>query len=433
MVKMMAKPKQIQLSVDELPKYWYNILPDLPEPLPPEIVPDQLKEKMDKIYKARIKACMAQEHSNERHIPIPEEVMDLYIGAGRPTTLCRAFRLEKFLKTPARMYYKREDLNPTGSFKMCTALPQAYYAAEEGAEGLCTATGAGQWGTAVAYAAAMTGLKSKIFWVRKAYEWKKERRAFMKIYGADVVPSPSNVTELGRTLLNEKPDHGGSDSIATAEATEYAIEHGYARVVGSFFNHVILHDTIIGLETMKQLELVDEKPDIMVSCCGAGSNFPGFTFPFMQKVLKGELKCKFVAVQSEAAPTLIKGKYTYDYQTYSELPPLFKMYTLGNKFEIPEIYAEGLRETCTSPIVSLLRHKGLIDAVAYPVDEKAIFEAAKVFVSTEGFLPAVEAAYSIRGAIDEAIKCKKTNEKKVIVFNVTGHGFLDLPAYIKFL
>ncbi|MEM3699431.1 MAG: TrpB-like pyridoxal phosphate-dependent enzyme [Candidatus Bathyarchaeia archaeon] len=429
----MTEPKQIQLTIEEIPKYWYNILPDLPEPLPPEIVPEPLKEKMDKIYKTRIKACMAQEHSNERYIPIPEEVIDLYIGAGRPTALCRAFGLERFLKTPAHMYYKREDLNPTGSFKLCTALPQAYYAAKEGAKGLCTATGAGQWGTAVAYAAAMTGLKAKIFWVRKAYKWKKERRALMKMYGAAVVPSPSNLTELGKMLLKEKPNHMGSDSIATAEATEYSIEHGYARVVGSFFNHVILHDTIIGLETMKQFELIDEKPNVMVSCCGAGSNLPGFIFPFMREVLKGKLTCKFIAVQSMASPTLIKGEYKYDYQTYSELPPLFKMYTLGHTFEMPEIYAEGLRETCTSPVVSLLRHNGLIDAVAYPVDEKAIFEAAKIFVSTEGFLPAVEAAYSIRGAIDEAIKCKRENKKKVIAFNVTGHGFLDLPAYIKFL
>jgi tryptophan synthase beta chain len=429
----MTEPKQIQLPVDEIPKYWYNILPDLPEPLPLEIVPDNLKEKMEEINRARIKACMAQEHSNERYIAIPEEVTELYIGAGRPTTLCRAWRLERFLKTPVHMYYKREDLNPTGSFKMCTALPQAYYAAKEGFKGLSTATGAGQWGTAVAYAAAMAGLKSKIFWVRKAYEWKKERRAFMKMYGADVVSSPSNLTELGRALLKERPNHIGSDSIATAEATDYAIESGYARVLGSFFNHVILHDTIIGLETMKQFELIDETPDVMVSCAGASSNLPAFIYPFMQKVLKGELECKFLAVQSMASPTLINGKYAYDYQTYSELPPLFKMYTLGHTFEIPEIYAEGLRETCTSPSVSFLRHRGLIDAVAYPVDEKAIFEAANIFVSTEGFLPAVEAAYSIRGAIDEAIKCKKANEKKVIAFNVTGHGFLDLPAYMKFL
>jgi len=425
---------QISLPIDELPKSWYNIIPDLPEPLPPPKEPEKGPSRLEFLSKTMIKECLRQEALSIRWVSIPDEIRELYIQAGRPRPLYRAKRLERFLKTPAHLYYKREDLSPTGSHKCNTALAQVVYAVREGKGGVCTETGAGQWGSALAYAASLMGLNCVIFWVRTVYNWKKERRTLMKLYGAEVHPSPSDKTEVGRTVLERTPQHPGSLGIAVSEGLEYADQHeAFAYALGSVLNHVLLHQTIIGLETMKQFELVDEQPDLMIGCFGGGSNFGGFVLPFIGEILKGKRECEFLAAQSLAAPNITKGEYRYDFADHAGKTPLLKMYTLGHRAEMPPIKADGLRYSGSSPIISLLRHHGYVKAKAYPVDEKAIFEAARIFVQTEGFLPAPESSYAIRAMIDEALECKRTSTKKVIACNISGHGFLDLAAYKEIL
>lgn len=429
----MSKHIQVSIPVDELPQYWYNILPDLPEKLPEPLDEDGRIERLKDIL---IPECLKQESSSERWVKIPEEIRELYIRAGRPRPLHRAVGLEKMLKTPARLYYKREDLSPTGSHKVNTALAQVYYAAEAGYSRVVTETGAGQWGTAVAYAASLMGLRSTIYWVREAYEWKPERRRFMKLYGAEVLASPSDKTEFGRKLLKQDPNHKGTLGIAISEAAEDALRNtDTVYPVGSVLNYVLIHQTIIGLELVKQLEMIDELPDIMIGCLGGGSNFGGFTLPMIGKVLRKEVdkKIRFIAAQSEAAPNLVKGVYQYDFPDTAQILPRIKGYTLTHSFIMPTIWAEGLRYHMASPIISYLKHIGLVEAVAYPPDEKAIFEAARMFVQAEGFLPAPESSYAIRAMIDEALKAKKKGEEKVIVANISGHGFLDLEAYSKVL
>jgi len=429
----MSKSIQVSLSIDELPKYWYNILPDLPGKLPEPLNEDGRLEKLKDIL---IPECLRQEFSNERWVKIPEEIRELYIRAGRPRPLHRAVGLEKMLKTPARLYYKREDLSPTGSHKVNTAIAQVYYAAEGGYSRVVTETGAGQWGTAVAYAASLMGLKSTIYWVREAYEWKPERRRFMKLYGAEVLASPSDRTEFGRKMLKNDPDHKGTLGIAISEAAEDALKHpDTIYPVGSVLNYVLMHQTVIGLEVVKQLEIIDEVPDIMIGCLGGGSNFGGLILPMIGKVLRKEVdkKIKFLAAQSEAAPNLVKGVYQYDFPDTAQILPKIKGYTLTHSFVMPPIWAEGLRYHMASPIISYLKNIGLVEAVAHPKDEKAVFEAARMFIQAEGFLPAPESSYAIRAMIDEAVKAKETGEEKVIIANISGHGFLDLEAYSRVL
>jgi tryptophan synthase beta chain len=422
---------QINLPIDELPKNWYNIIPDLPEPLPPPKEPEMGPSRMEFLGKTMVNECLRQEMSNERWIPIPEEIRELYIQAGRPRPLYRARRLEKYLGLKkVRLYYKREDLSPTGSHKVNTALAQAYYAAREGKTTLVTETGAGQWGSALSYAAALMGLKCVIFWVRAVYNWKTDRRTLMKLMGADVYASPSKETRIGRTLLTENANHQGSLGIAVSEGLEYAETHeGSVYCLGSVLNHVLIHQSIIGLEAIKQFEIADDSPDLIIGCLGGGSNFGGIALPFAGEVLQKKRQCEFLAAQSEAAPNLVKGEYRYDFGDVAEHTPLLKMYTLGHKKEMVPIKADGLRYHAAAPLISALRHHNIVKAVAYPADEKTIFEAARIFLQTEGWLAAPESSYAIRAGIDEALKAEKKGEEKVICMNISGHGFLDLQAY----
>lgn len=426
--------RKIELSVDDLPKSWYNIIPDLPQPLPPPKEPETGPSRLEFLSKVMIKECLKQENSNQRWVPIPEELRELYIQAGRPRPLRRARNLEKFLKTPAHLYWKREDLSPTGSHKVNTALAQLFYAFKEGKEGVCTETGAGQWGTAVSYASCLMGLKCVVFWVRNVHDWKADRRTLMKMYGAEVHPSPSNITEVGKNILQKNPEHPGSLGIAISEGLEYAEKNeGIVYCLGSVLNHVLMHQTIIGLETMEQFKIAEEQPDLMIGCFGGGSNFGGFTLPFIGEMLKGKRKCEFLAAQSLSAPNISQGEYRYDFADHAGMTPLLKMYTLGHKVEMPPIFGDGLRYSGASPILSLLRNLGYIKTKTYPVDEKLVFEGTRIFLRTEGFLPAPESSYAIRAMIDEALKCKETGEEKVIACNVSGHGFLDIFGYRKVL
>lgn len=421
---------QIILDPDELPTSWYNIRADLPGEFPAPKDPETGPSRLQYLSKVLLKHCLQQEMSTDRWIIIPGEVQDLYRQAGRPRPLYRARRLERYLNTPARIYYKREDLSPTGSHKVNTALAQAYYAAEEGCQGVSTETGAGQWGTALAYAASLQGLKSEIFWVRSVYDWKPDRRVLMQLYGGRVFASPSRETKVGRELLEKNPDHTGSLGIAVSEGLEYAEDNpGYAYCLGSVLNHVLIHQSIIGLETMEQFESIDEDPDVMIGCLGGGSNFGGFVLPFAGEVAKGKRECAFLAAQSASAPNLSRGEYRYDYGDHAEKTPLLKMYTLGHQTDMVPIKADGLRYHAAAPFISYLKHLGLVKSVAYPEDEKDVFQAAKIFCQVEGFLPAPESSYAIRAAIDEALECKRNNREKVIAFNISGHGFLDLAAY----
>ena len=423
----------VNIKHDELPTQWYNILPDLPEPLPPPLDPTDGPSRIQNLPNLLIGECLNQEFSNENWIDIPGGIIDLLLKAGRPRPLFRATNLEKKLNTPARMYYKSEFFSPTGSHKVNTALAQCWYAKQQGFENLSTETGAGQWGTALSYAAALTGLKCIVFWVRSVYNWKKDRLQYMKLLGANVHASPSPVTEFGKTLYNKNPNHMGSLGIAISEGLEISKnDPKTVYCLGSVLNHVLLHQTIIGLETQKQFELFDDYPDIVISCLGGGSNFGGFALPFMGDVLKKGKKIKFIAAQSQEAPNL-QGTYQYDFADYAEMTPMLKMYTLGHKVDMKPIKGDGLRYHGCSPIISLLRNKGYIDTVAYPGDEKYVFNNTKIFIESEGWLPAPESAYSVCCAIDEAIKCRESGEKKVIAFNVSGHGFLDIPGYNEIL
>ena len=418
----------VQLPDDERPTKWYNIQADLPEPLPPPKDPATGPSRIKALPELLIGECLRQENSTQRWIDIPPEIQDLYRQAGRPRPLIRARRLEERLGTPARLYYKTEFYSPTGSHKVNTALAQAWYAKQEGYERLTTETGAGQWGTALAYAASLAGLPTTIFWVRAVHDWKTQRRQFMRMYGATVHASPSPVTATGRALLEKDPHHPGSLGIAVSEGLEDAGGDDKAiYCLGSVLNHVLLHQTVIGLETQQQFEQIGQYPDLMVSSLGGGSNFGGFTLPFFADVFHGK-EIRFIAAQSAAAPNL-QGEYRYDFADHAELTPMLKMYTLGHRAEMKPVRGDGLRYHGCSPILSLLRHRGLIDTIAYPTDERHVFERARMFVQAEGFLPAPESAYSIACAIDEALKAKETGERTVIAFNVSGHGFMDMEGY----
>ncbi len=421
----------IFLPPDELPRMWYNVLPDLPKPLPPLKDPEEGPPKIELMRRLFTKTAMGLEYSDARWIPIPDEIREMYIHIGRPRPLYRALRLERHLRTPARIYYKREDLAPTGSFKMNTLIPQVYYAHKEGYQRITACTGAGQVGTAAAYAAAMFGMKCAVYWVRHACRLKPDRVAFNRMLGADVYESPSLQTEAGKRYLKENPDHPGTLGIGYAEAFEDALSHDDTVAIwGSRMNHVILHHTIIGLETKRQLEMVDEKPDILLSCAGTGSNLPGLIFPFLKDRLDGRLGyVRFVAAQSEAAPTLTKGEYRYDFPEPSKSTPLMKMYTLGLDAKLPMIRAEGIRSASSSPTLSSLRAEGLIDVLTYAADERKVFEAASTFLQVEGVPVALESAYAVKAAMDEAIRARRERKKKVIVFNISGSGYLDFGGF----
>ena len=418
---------QINLLPDELPKKWYNIQPDIAkkfEPLPPP-----RGEQLEQLPNMMIGACLQQEFSDQTWVDIPKDLLEIYAKAGRPRPLFRATNLEKKLGTPAKLFYKGEFFSPTGSHKVNTALAQAYYAKECGIRRLTTETGAGQWGTALSYACALVDIKCTVYWVRAVHDWKPDRKSYMKMFGADVYASPSNKTESGKALYSKNKKHPGSLSIAISEGLEDAKKDPDAYYcLGSVLNHVLMHQTIIGLEVKQQFKKIDMYPDIMISCLGGGSNFGGFILPFMGDVLTKNKNIKFIAAQSQAAPNL-QGEYKYDYADHAKLTPQLKMYTLGHQKEFQPIKGDGLRYHGCSPIISMLRNKGLIDTIAYPIDEKYVFKRAMEFMQTEGWIPAPESAYSVACAMDEALKCKRAGEEKVIAFNLSGHGFLDIYGY----
>ncbi|MCH4815024.1 MAG: TrpB-like pyridoxal phosphate-dependent enzyme [Saccharolobus sp.] len=407
-----------------LPKYWYNIIPDLPKPLPPPRDPQGADfSRIDLLRSILPKEVLRQQFTIERYIKIPEEVRDRYLSIGRPTPLFRAKRLEDYLKTPARIYFKYEGATPTGSHKINTAIPQAYFAKEEGIDHVVTETGAGQWGTAVALAASMYNMKSTIFMVKVSYEQKPMRRSIMQLYGANVYASPTNLTEYGKKILETNPQHPGSLGIAMSEAIEYALKNEFRYLVGSVLDVVLLHQSVIGQETITQLDLLGEDADILIGCVGGGSNFGGFTYPFIGNK-KGK---RYIAVSSAEIPKFSKGEYKYDFPDSAGLLPLVKMITLGKDYVPPPIYAGGLRYHGVAPTLSLLAKEGIVEWREY--NEREIFEAAKIFMENQGIVPAPESAHAIKAVVDEAIEARKNNERKVIVFNLSGHGLLDLSNY----
>lgn len=427
------RPTRTTLTPEEMPKKWYNILPDLPEPLAPPLDPGTKQPISPAALEAIFpKALIAQEMSSERYIDIPEEVLQSYMMVTRPSPLQRAIRLEEALGTPAHIYFKREDLSPAGSHKTNTALAQAYYNMKEGVTHLTTETGAGQWGTALSLASNYFGLKCKVFMVRASYDQKPYRREMMRIYGAEVNPSPSMLTEFGKSLLAKDPKHPGSLGIAISEALETCVKDGNAKYsLGSVLNHVMLHQTIIGQEAMLQFQKLGETPDCLIGCVGGGSNFAGFTFPFIGQKLKGKIDTEFVAVEPTVVPSLTKGKYEYDFGDTAGMTPLLLMYTLGHDFIPSPIHAGGLRYHGAAPTVSALVKSKVVRPVSY--QQKEVFEAAHMFAKAEGIIPAPETSHAIKAAIDIALEAKRNNEEKIIAFNFSGHGLLDLGGYQNYL
>ena len=420
------------LDESELPRQWYNVIPDLPAPPPPPLHPGTHEpigpDALAPLFPA---ALIAQEVSPDRFIDIPEAVADVY-RLWRPTPLFRARRLEKALGTPARIYYKYEGVSPAGSHKPNTAVPQAYYNAAEGVTKLTTETGAGQWGTALAFASAVFGLQCEVWQVRASYDQKPYRKLLMEAYGATVHPSPSDLTESGREILAEHPDSPGSLGIAISEAVEVAAGDPAARYsLGSVLNHVLLHQTVIGEEAIKQFGQAGEAgPDLIIGCTGGGSNFAGLAFPFLREKLAGRMNPVLRAVEPAACPSFTRGVYAYDFGDTAGMTPLLKMHTLGHEFVPDPIHAGGLRYHGMSPLLSHIYELGLIEAVAKPQNE--CFEAGLRFARTEGILPAPEPTHAIASCIEEALRCKETGEEKVILTAVCGHGLLDLTAYGNF-
>ncbi len=421
-------PNMIMLPQTEIPRYWYNIQADMKELPPPHISPATGKavtfEEMEAIFPAPI---IEQEMSTERYIEIPEPVLAKY-RQYRSTPLFRAYFLEEALGTPARIYYKYEGGNPSGSHKLNSALPQAYYNKISGRKKVVTETGAGQWGTALSIASQAFGLECAIYMVKISCTQKPYRRSMMQVFGADVVPSPSEFTAAGRAILAKHPDSNGSLGIAISEAVEVAAaspDTSYA--LGSVLNHVVLHQTIIGEEAKKQLESVGEYPDIIIGCNGGGSNFGGIAFPFLRDTLEGTRNAQFIAVESTACPKLTKGVYAFDYGDTVGMAPITKMYTLGHEFMPSGVHAGGLRYHGDNPLLSKLYHDGYVTATA--IDQVETFDAALLFAKAESLLPAPESAHAIAQAIREANACKETGEEKVILINLSGNGYFDLFAY----
>ncbi len=428
----MSEYTKIQLEEDEIPTRWYNVVPDLPAPPPPPLHPGTLEPATAEDFAALFpRALIEQEMSVDRYIDIPGEVLDVY-RLWRPSPLFRARRLEKLLDTPARIYYKYEGVSPAGSHKPNTAVPQVFYNAREGISKLTTETGAGQWGSSLAFACAQFGVECEIWQVAASYRSKPYRRTMMEVWGGRVHSSPSNVTEYGRSLLAENPDHPGSLGIAISEAVSEAVKSETTRyALGSVLNHVLLHQTVIGEEALLQLAKVGETPDVLVGCTGGGSNFGGLAFPFLREKLAGKMNPVIRCVEPTACPTLTKGQYRYDFGDTAGLTPLMKMHTLGHSF-IPEpIHAGGLRYHGMAPLVSHIYHLGLVEAIAIPQTE--CFAGALQFARTEGIVPAPEPTHAIAATIREALACRESGEPKTILTALCGHGHLDLASYEQYL
>eukprot|EP00741_Cyanophora_paradoxa_P006969 tig00001065_g6742.t1 len=427
----MAADRVVKTFMDEekMPKKWYNIMADLPTPLAPPLHPATHKpvgpEDLAPLFPT---ALVRQEMETTQYIDIPEEVREIY-RIWRPTPLFRARRLEKALGTPAKIYYKWEGVSPAGSHKPNTAVAQAYYNKEEGVKKLATETGAGQWGSSLSFAGALFGLEIEVYQVAVSYKQKPYRRALMESYGAKCISSPSNLTEYGRSVLAKDPNTPGSLGIAISEAVEVAAKSGgkckYA--LGSVLNHVLLHQTVVGLEAIEQMNAVGAYPDVVVGCVGGGSNFAGIAFPFLGERMRGGKKTQFIACEPKACPTLTKGKFAYDFGDTGHLTPLTKMHTLGASFVPPGFHAGGLRYHGMAPLVSHVVDLGLVEPRAYFQND--CFKAGVLFSRTEGILPAPEANHAIQGAVDVAEECKKTGEAKTILFNLCGHGHFDMVAY----
>jgi tryptophan synthase beta chain len=420
------------LEESKIPKSWYNIVADLPQGPPPVLHPGTLEPigpgDLAPLFPM---ALIMQEVSTERHIEIPEPVRDVY-KQWRPSPLYRARRLERALDTPARIYYKYEGVSPAGSHKPNTAVPQAFYNKEEGVKRLATETGAGQWGSALAFAGVLFGLEVKVYMVKVSYQQKPYRKALMEAWGAQCVASPSTETNAGRQILKDHPNSTGSLGIAISEAVEVAATHDDTKyALGSVLNHVLMHQTVIGQEAIAQFEMADDYPDIVIGCTGGGSNFSGVAFPFIGEQLRGGKKVRVIACEPSACPSLTRGKYAYDFGDTGHLTPLVKMHTLGSTFVPPGFHAGGLRYHGMAPLVSLVQELGLIESRAYT--QTKCFEAGIEFARTEGILPAPEANHAVRGAIDEALRCKRDGKQQTILFNLCGHGHFDMQAYIDYL
>jgi tryptophan synthase beta chain len=422
--------KKILLEENQIPKQWYNIVPDLPKPLPPFIDAETKEPGAGIVPRIFPKAILGQEMSKDRWIDIPEEVREIY-RMWRPAPLFRAFSLEKALKTPAKIYYKYEGVSPAGSHKTNTAVAQAYYNLKEGTERLTTETGAGQWGSALSFAAAMFGLKATVYMVRASYDQKPYRKIFMQSFGAQCYPSPSEQTESGRKILAKDPNSTGSLGIAISEAVEDALvnEEEANYTIGSVFNHVLLHQTVIGLETKQQLEIAEDYPDVIYGCIGGGSSFSGLFWPFYYDKVTGKApkNTRFVATEATACPKVTKGEYKYDHGDTARITPLVPMHTLGHDFIPAPIHAGGLRYHGIAPTISVLASENQLETEAY--NQLEVFDAAKLFIRTEGIIPAPEPAHAIKAAIDEALRCKKTGEEKTILFLLCGHGLFDMQAF----
>ncbi len=430
---MNKHPRNITLTEDQIPKQWYNLRADMPKQHDPFLHP-QTKQvlKKEELYPVFCEALAAQElDETTRYIDIPEPVHNFY-KIFRPSPVIRAYELERALDTPAKIYYKFEGNNTSGSHKLNSACAQAYYAKAQGLVGLTTETGAGQWGTALAMACAYYGIDLTVFMVKVSSQQKPARKAIMEIYGAKVIPSPSEETAVGRAILKEHPDTGGSLGCAISEAVEKAVtSQGYRYALGSVLNQVLLHQSIIGLEAKKQLELVDAYPDIVIGCAGGGSNLGGLSSAFMQDKLTGKANPYFIAVEPASCPSLTRGKYAYDFCDTGAVTPLAKMYTLGSQFIPSPNHAGGLRYHGMSPIISRLYYDGFLDE-ARGVEQTKVFESATLFAKNETILPAPESAHAVHVAVQEALKCKESGEAKTILFGLSGTGYFDLTAYTQF-
>ncbi len=422
---------KILLKDKRIPTRWYNVMADMPNLPQPVYHPQTLQPVCpDDLLPLFPMALIEQEVSQKRWIDIPEEVLKAY-QLWRPAPLMRAHRLEAALKTPAKIYYKYEGVSPAGSHKPNTAIPQSYYNKMAGIKRLATETGAGQWGSSIAFANSLFGLETTVYMVKVSYGQKPYRKNMMQVWGADVIPSPSKLTNSGRMILEKDPDSPGSLGIAISEAVEDAATHedtSYA--LGSVLNHVCMHQTVIGLEVIKQLEMVDDYPDVIFGACGGGSNFAGIAFPFIRDKINGK-NIRLVAVEPASCPTLTKGVYAFDYGDTAQLAPVTKMYTLGHDFIPPGIHAGGLRYHGESALVSQLYNEGLVEAVAYP--QNACFEAALTFARNEGIIPAPESSHAVKGAVDAAIEAREAGEEKTILFCLSGHGHFDMSAYEAYL
>lgn len=419
--------QKIDLMQKDMPRQWYNLQADLPKPIDPPLGRDGKPLSPDLLATLFPRSLIEQEVSTQRWIDIPEEILDVY-ARWRPTPIFRAIHLEKHLRTPAQIYYKYEGTSPAGSHKPNTAIAQAYYNKKEGITRLTTETGAGQWGSSLSLAGALFGIQVRVYMVKSSYNMKPARRQLMTTWGAECIASPSNLTEFGRKILAEDPSNPGSLGIAISEAVEEAANRedtNYA--LGSVLNHVLLHQTIIGLEAKAQLASAHVYPDVVIGCVGGGSNFGGIAFPFLHDVLRENKKVKVIAVEPKACPTLTKGPYTYDYGDTAGMTPLMKMHTLGHTFMPPTIHAGGLRYHGMAPLVSATLEQGLIEARSYY--QKEVFDAGVLFARIEGLVPAPETTHAIKAVIDEAILAREEATPRVILFNFSGHGFFDLSSY----